>query len=143
MVCGQTLVPRSCLSELYTPHRLLFTDVGACSFFYFYIYSFLRMLSVKKLIPFTSRGSQSSKSHKATLVEELVLGFIAGVASRAVSTPLNIITLRTQTTREQDEDEGEGDVSKARALRPANSGGLTDIVKLIYKEQGLAGFWRG
>ena len=101
------------------------------------------MLSVKKLIPFTSRESQSSKSHKPTLVEELVLGFIAGVASRAVSTPLNIITLRTQTTRGQDEDEGEGDGSKAPSSRPTNPGGIVDIVKLIYKEQGLAGFWRG
>lgn len=99
------------------------------------------MLSVKKLIPFTSRGSQSSKSHKPTLIEELVLGFIAGVASRAVSTPLNIITLRTQTEREEDEDED--DVDRTRSPRPVNSGGIVEIVKLIYKEQGLAGFWRG
>ncbi|KJA28773.1 hypothetical protein HYPSUDRAFT_82352 [Hypholoma sublateritium FD-334 SS-4] len=111
------------------------------NFFYFYIYSFLRMLSVKNLIPFTSRGSQSSKSHKPTLMEELVIGFIAGVASRAVSTPLNIITLRTQTGRE--EDKYEVDVAKTRPPRPADSGGIIEIVKLVYKEQGLAGFWRG
>lgn len=110
------------------------------SFFYFYIYSFLRMLSVNKLIPFTGQHRRSSKAHKPTLFEELVLGLIAGIASRAISTPLNIITLKIQTERKDDDDD---DDDKDEASIPESSRGLVDIVKLIYKEQGLVGFWRG
>jgi len=63
-----------------------------------------------------------------------VLGFIAGVASRVISTPLNIVTLRLQTEREDEEKIGSDST---------NIKGVSDVVKLIYKEQGLGGFWRG
>ncbi|KAF8190829.1 mitochondrial carrier domain-containing protein [Pholiota molesta] len=107
------------------------------SFFYFYFYSFLRFLSTKRSIPIIGRNTRSSKSHKPTLIEELFLGFLAGVASRAVSTPLEIVTLKMQTERENDDDsdETDGEVTENK--------GIIDIVKLIYQEQGLAGFWRG
>ncbi|KAF9478133.1 mitochondrial carrier [Pholiota conissans] len=111
------------------------------SFFYFYIYSFLRFLSTKRLVPFLGRNSQSHKRHKPSLFEELILGFIAGVASRAVATPLNIITLRMQTERTHDDDDDYGD-DEVESEEPKYQG-ITEIVKLIYKEQGLAGFWRG
>lgn len=67
------------------------------------------------------------------MIEELLLGFIAGVASRAVSTPLNIVTLRLQAEREGEEEEPSASTSL----------GIMGTVKLIYKEQGLASFWRG
>ncbi|KAF9562990.1 mitochondrial carrier [Agrocybe pediades] len=108
------------------------------NFFYFYFYSFLRSLSTRGRIPSTT--AKKSGPHKPSLLEELVLGFIAGVASRAISTPLNIVTLRIQTERE-DADEFE-DVSTSS--EPAKKeAGITDVVKAIYKEQGLKGFWRG
>lgn len=66
------------------------------------------------------------------MVEELVLGFIAGVASRAVSTPLNIVTLKLQTEREDVEESME-----------SRSMGMIDIIRSIYKKHGLVGFWRG
>lgn len=66
------------------------------------------------------------------MIEELILGFIAGVASRVVSTPLNIVTLKLQTEREDVEESVE-----------SRSMGMTDIIKSIYKDQGLVGFWRG
>jgi adenine nucleotide transporter 17 len=94
-------------------------------------------LSTKRLIPTIGRNTRSSKPHKPTLIEELFLGFLAGVASRAVSTPLEIVTLKMQTERENDDDSDEidGEVTENK--------GIIDIVKLIYQEQGLAGFWRG
>ncbi|KAF8886036.1 hypothetical protein BD779DRAFT_1532170, partial [Infundibulicybe gibba] len=61
-------------------------------------------------------------------MEELVLGFLAGVASRSISMPLNIITLKLQTDREESE---------------TPSKGITAVIKQIYNHQGLAGFWRG
>lgn len=68
-------------------------------------------------------------------MEEILLGFIAGVASRAVSTPLNIVTLRLQIEQENDGDEEE-DVEES----VPRVGG---VVKIIYKEDGIWGFWRG
>ncbi|PPQ92429.1 hypothetical protein CVT25_008650 [Psilocybe cyanescens] len=82
-----------------------------------------------------SGGSTKAKSsviYKPSMIEELILGFIAGVASRVVSTPLNIVTLKLQTEREDVEESVE-----------SRSMGMTDIIKSIYKDQGLVGFWRG
>ncbi|KAF8161406.1 mitochondrial carrier domain-containing protein [Crassisporium funariophilum] len=108
------------------------------NFLYFYFYSFLRSLSTRRLISFrnTARIKKPGtiSAHKPTILEELFLGFIAGVASRAITTPLNIITFRLQTEREDEEDAG---------AEQANPKGITDIVNLIFLEQGLAGFWRG
>lgn len=49
--------------------------------------------------------------------------------------PLNIVTLRLQTEREEKE-EGEKPAILTRS-------GIIGTIKLVYKEQGLGGFWRG
>ncbi|KDR75555.1 hypothetical protein GALMADRAFT_68813 [Galerina marginata CBS 339.88] len=108
------------------------------NFFYFYCYAFLRSLSTRRLLSLRTRSStkpQISGSHKPTMIEELILGFIAGVASRAISTPLNIVTLRLQTEREVSEVDTENKINKPM--------GMIDVVKAIYQEAGLSGFWRG
>ncbi|KAF9522311.1 mitochondrial carrier domain-containing protein [Crepidotus variabilis] len=111
------------------------------SFFYFYCYSFLRSLSTRRKL--SLRGSTSLKPHKPSLLEELLLGFIAGVASRAISTPLNMVTLQLQAQNEDDphnnsqSSEEESDSSR----KPVES--VPDIVKDIYSKGGLMGFWRG
>jgi len=66
-----------------------------------------------------------------------LLGFIAGVASRAVSTPLNIITLKLQVEQENEGDEEAG----PQWEEPVS--GVGKVVKKIYQEQGILGFWRG
>ncbi|KAJ7072887.1 mitochondrial carrier domain-containing protein [Mycena amicta] len=112
----------------------LVTDTGATllsNFFYFYVYSFLRYLSTRRRLSLNPKASQISAPHKPGLGEEIILGFIAGVASRAVSTPLNIITTRLQLESDADEDEG------------SEKEDVTGIVNKIYREQGLRGFWRG
>lgn len=119
----------------------LVTDTVAkalSNFLYFYFYTWLRGLSTHRYLSLGSlMGRHSSKPqspHKPGMAEEVLLGFLAGVASRAISTPLNIVTLRLQTERE-DEDEGQ-----PKAL---HSTGIVNVVKSMYKEHGLAGFWRG
>lgn len=42
-----------------------------------------------------------------------------------------------QTERENDDDSDEID------SEVTENKGIADIVKLVYKEQGLSGFWRG
>ncbi|KAJ3576504.1 hypothetical protein NP233_g387 [Leucocoprinus birnbaumii] len=115
----------------------LATDTAAKSlsnFFYFYFYTWLRGLSTHGYISLSLQPRKPGRAHKPGMGEELLLGFLAGVASRAISTPLNIITLRLQTERE-DEEEGQ-----AKAL---HSTSIVDTMRLVYREQGLSGFWRG
>ncbi|TFK26339.1 mitochondrial carrier [Coprinopsis marcescibilis] len=143
------------------------------SFFYFYFYSFLRSLSTHgfrnlPLLRNAGKTLPSKRIHTPSLLEELLLGFIAGVASRAVSTPLNIITLRLQAERsdaDDVEDAGEDikeyemeqvDKNLGNLATSSNAGsprsyspvpkedmGVLDIAKLIYDEKGWKGFWKG
>ncbi|KAJ7163456.1 mitochondrial carrier domain-containing protein [Mycena crocata] len=116
----------------------LLTDTGATllsNFFYFYFYAFLRYLLTRRRLSLNSKPSPLAHPHKPSLLEEVLLGFIAGVASRAVSTPLNIVTLRLQIENENDEEEESG-----VELPSARVGG---VVNKIYKEEGILGFWRG
>ncbi|KAF5317175.1 hypothetical protein D9611_003753 [Ephemerocybe angulata] len=143
------------------------------NFFYFYFYSFLRTMSTHGLeasitLPALRRvlrlqeGKSKNKHHQPSLLEDILLGFVAGVASRAVSTPLNIITLRLQEERadEEDDDESGSDSGSERALSPSLSEtaegvqspspkkkkedmGILGIARMIYEEEGIRGFWKG
>lgn len=107
------------------------------------------------------------------MMEDILLGVIAGAASRAISSPLNIITLRLQAERAETEDEDapvqdklEGNGVRAHEIeqveqeegslvdsygevpRSSDNGSKDDmgffgVVRLIYGEQGWKGFWRG
>ncbi|KAF8829491.1 hypothetical protein HHX47_DHR3000601 [Lentinula edodes] len=74
----------------------------------------------------------------ATVWQDLALGFMSGVASRAVSMPLSIITLRLQTGRHEDSYES-GMVNQEPEAR---GNAVIQTVKKIYEEQGFSGFWR-
>ncbi|KAJ7125346.1 mitochondrial carrier domain-containing protein [Mycena epipterygia] len=116
------------------------TDTGATllsNFFYFYFYAGLRYLLTRRRLSLNSKPTHLARPHKPSLVEEILLGFIAGVASRAVSTPLNIITLRLQVENDNDDDE-EGSVDAKQS-----SAGVGGVVKKIYDNEGVLGFWRG
>ncbi|KIY46218.1 mitochondrial carrier [Fistulina hepatica ATCC 64428] len=108
-------------------------DIGATllsNFFYFYLYAFFRRVA--------TRGG---KRHKLAFILELAIGFAAGVASRAISTPLNIVALRLQTA--EDDDDYDGDrktMDDDQAYRPQT---FTSVIRDIYATDGLAGFWRG
>ncbi|KAF8058781.1 mitochondrial carrier domain-containing protein [Lyophyllum atratum] len=133
------IVRKDGISALYDG---IWTDTGATllsNFLYFYFYSFLRSLSTTRVLNFrAARKGGNIPPHKPSMLEELVLGFIAGVASRAVSTPLNIITLRLQVEGATDHDDGDGD-----RIGTPKDGGMVAAVKHIYEESGLIGFWRG
>jgi len=101
------------------------------NFLYFYIYAALHKLSRKR----------------KTALEELLIGSLAGIFSRLVTTPLSTVTVRKQTaakTRQkdtekgvqavEDEDDDESDYSAVTSI---------SIAKDIYESQGLSGFWRG
>ncbi|KAJ7270129.1 mitochondrial carrier domain-containing protein [Mycena haematopus] len=126
--------------DLYTG---LGTDTGAtllANFFYFYFYAFLRYLLTRRRLSLNSKPSRLAHPYKPSLAEEVLLGFIAGVASRAVSTPLNIVTLKLQIQIEQ-ENEGDEDFETAADKAPVT--GVGRVVKKIYRDGGVRGFWRG
>ncbi|KAJ7658519.1 mitochondrial carrier domain-containing protein [Mycena rosella] len=128
------IIKKHGFQDLYTG---LATDTGATllsNFFYFYFYAGLRYLLTRRQLTLNPKPANLARPHKPSLLEELLLGFIAGVASRAVSTPLNIVTLRLQVENDNDEEEGD--------LKPSVSG-VGGVVKKIYDEQGILGFWRG
>lgn len=95
------------------------------NFLYYYCYTFLR----KTFPPSKSRANFPS----AVIFFEVALGFLAGVASRAITTPLNVVTFRLQTERETEED----------AAKVAKSRGIIGILKSLYAEEGILGFYRG
>jgi hypothetical protein len=81
-------------------------------------------------------------------VEELGVGFIAGVASRAISQPLSVITVRLQTEAEGGDDEAGDERDNEKGCvneqeRKSISRGVSSTVKRIYDEQGWEGFWGG
>ena len=93
---------------------------------------------------------RSGKSKAAPILlsvgEELGIGFIAGIASRAISTPLSVITVRLQTETEGEDESGELDPEKGNEAEAARRGEPRDVMntfRRIYEEQGLGGFWGG
>ncbi|KAG6920123.1 hypothetical protein DXG01_004889 [Tephrocybe rancida] len=72
------------------------------------------------------------------MAEELILGFIAGVLSRAVSTPLSMITLQLQAQDTADEDSDD----EGHTVEPLKKGNVATAARGIYKVHGFFGFWR-
>ncbi|KAL1729484.1 mitochondrial carrier domain-containing protein [Schizophyllum commune] len=135
------IVDRHGLPALYTGLSPDTIATLLSNFFYFYFYSFFRSLLLRK------KDASSKKVKPAlSIVQELALGLIAGAASRAISTPLNIITLRMQNARDEDQSDASSDESSDVSSEDGDSGtasSLSGVVKDIYEREGLVGFWRG
>lgn len=116
------------------------------SFLYFYFYSFLRGILARRKSP-SPRVKSKAAPVLLSAAEELGIGFLAGLASRAISQPLSVITVRLQTEGEDDSSESGSDKGSvyddSETEAHATSAGVTGTVKKIYAEQGLEGFWGG
>ncbi|KAH7905098.1 mitochondrial carrier domain-containing protein [Hygrophoropsis aurantiaca] len=109
----------------------LTTDAGATllsSFLYYYAYSFLRSL--------LTRGK--SKTAMLSVPQELATGYLAGIFSRALTTPLSIITVQLQTERD---DNGSDNHDTSDSL-PTETG-FRAVCRSIYRAEGVRGFWKG
>lgn len=85
-----------------------------------------------------ARGSSGPDVKKVAAVtlsapQELGIGFLAGVLSRLVTTPLSVITVRLQVTNENDDD-----IDSAQP-----DAGIISTMREIHSEDGIAGFWKG
>jgi hypothetical protein len=79
------------------------------------------------------------------VTKELGIGFVAGVASKLISTPLRVVTTRLQTERDDKEanEDMDGDAFEDTVEEMRTTGGVRGVVERIYADEGLAGFWRG
>ena len=151
-----------------TSHILLKSWLGASlttilawlSFLYFYFYTLLHAVVARR------RGSSNTPllqtlKHALTsptkpvllgVPTELAIGFVAGVASRAVSTPFSVVTVRLQTEDDDNDSDSDSEDQQSNASAPvpseaqhtrAPTAGFFDVVRSIYANEGLAGFWAG
>jgi solute carrier family 25 (peroxisomal adenine nucleotide transporter), member 17 len=109
------------------------------SFIYFYLYSFLRT----KLLKRKSVGDEKAKlTAMLSIPEELLIGLVSGIGSKVITTPLSVITVHLQTDKHDNEVDLEKQESATSNLEGKQSNFMR-VVKRIYSESGLAGFWRG
>ncbi|PIL32765.1 transporter [Ganoderma sinense ZZ0214-1] len=123
------------------------------NFLYFYFYTLLHALAARRRAASNAPLLQTVKRAITSPTRpvllgaptELAIGFIAGVASRAISTPLSVITVRLQTSDEEDGTESETEVltvPKATSVKTRSSG-FCEVLRSIYAEESLSGFWAG
>ena len=139
-----TVLSKYVHSHSYSPH----SDLFPYSFLYFYFYSFLRTLMVRRKMRLSTARATKGRSVPIMLSvsEELGIGVFAGVASRAISMPLNLITVRLQTETEGEDEPRGMNAAKDRsgeAKSNCPSSGVISTLHKIYDEEGLRGFWRG
>lgn len=129
-------------------HSIVVTTIN--SFLYFYFYTLLHAIVARRR---NSSNTSTLNALKRALASptkpvllgvptELAVGFVAGVASRAVSTPLSVVAVRMQTG-DDDEDDPENASSSGSNDARRTSPGITEVIRSIYSEHGLSGFWAG
>lgn len=134
--CNLTLEVSQCAVHLQVTMRLTYI----LSFLYFYFYSFLRTFITRRRIG-ASPGVKVAKPILLSMPEEIGIGFLAGVASRAISTPLSVVTVRLQTASENEEEEKPDEEKGDGVTRPVAS--PIQVLRDINTEEGLRGLWRG
>jgi len=111
-------------------------------FFYYYAYSFFRSQLIKRKARSSHQLLGSSKTPVLHAAEELAVGFFAGIASRLVSSPLSMVTVRLQSS-EEEENDAEDDESGTSSKGKKGKKTVTSVVRDIYDKDGLLGFWTG
>ncbi|KAJ3483358.1 hypothetical protein NLI96_g6364 [Meripilus lineatus] len=112
------------------------------NFLYFYFYSFLRTLFARRRIG-TRTGMKNTKPVLLSMPEEIGIGFLAGVASRAITTPLSVVTVRLQTATEDDNEDDEFREEERNPELAVSTVSTLQVIHDIYLEDGIKGLWRG
>ncbi|OSC98404.1 mitochondrial carrier [Trametes coccinea BRFM310] len=125
------------------------------NFLYFYFYTLLHAIVARRRAAATNvpllgtlKRALTSPTPPALLgvPTELAVGFFAGVASRAMSTPLSVVTVRLQTGGDDNEADDSSDEDGGEEAMSPNSkkpSRFSEVIHDIYSEQGLSGFWAG
>ncbi|KZT03946.1 mitochondrial carrier [Laetiporus sulphureus 93-53] len=130
------------------------------NFLYFYFYTLLHAIVARRrahssapLLTALKRAlTAPTPPVPLGISAELAVGFVAGVASRAVSTPLSVITIRLQSGDEDDDEDSTAAATEHNESGKREAGvpspvktreSLMDVVRSVYAEQGFRGFWAG
>ena len=130
MVSVQIRLQQSSLSEFKAHGSTRFRLSYMCSFLYFYAYTLLRALVLRRA---SSSSSKPARAPTLSMAHELLFGYLAGVTSKMIASPLSVVTVRLQTARENDEEELSGSTAKDVAA----------TLQSIYEDEGWKGFWKG
>ena len=101
------------------------TKTIADSFLFFLAYNFLRQSRI---------NSSATRSKYLPVIDELSVGFLAGAASKFLTTPIANVVTRKQTTAMRRGRDGSAKTTQAP---------ISSIAEAIYHERGLQGFWSG
>lgn len=145
----QTIVKEEGWSGLYRGLGSDSLSTGLSNFIYFYTYSFLiARLTTRKL----RRAPPAAKGAPVlSALEELAIGCLAGVLSKAVVTPLSNVTVRQQTSTaakvksdaEGEKERGDVDDSDDEDGTYGTAPSMSEIIHDILQEKGWTGLWSG
>ena len=130
MVLVQIRLQQSCPSEFKAHGSTRFRLSYMCSFLYFYAYTLLRALVLRRA---SSSSSKPARAPTLSMAHELLFGYLAGVASKMIASPLSVVTVRLQIAREKDDEGLPGSTVKDVAA----------TVQSVYEDEGWKGFWKG
>lgn len=80
---------------------------------------------------------------RLSTVEELSAGFLSGVISRLCSTPFSIVAVRQQVDTDKNELDVASSISPDKPLKIRRDTTIRGVMRRIYKEEGIFGFWKG
>lgn len=86
---------------------------------------------------------KNTKPVLLSMPEEIGIGFLAGVASRAITTPLSVVTVRLQTATEDDNEDDEFREEERNPELAVSTVSTLQVIHDIYLEDGIKGLWRG
>lgn len=109
-------------------------SVFLSAFFYFYSYEILRKGRMKQAARYTKSGRPPAT---LPVVEELLIGSLAGMFCKLITAPLSTIVTRQQTAAVVSDSIDE----KGSHHKPETS--ALGIAREIYAEKGIFGFWTG
>ncbi|KIM29719.1 hypothetical protein M408DRAFT_106520 [Serendipita vermifera MAFF 305830] len=79
-----------------------------------------------------------------SIPEELLIGFLSGVVSKGLTTPLSVITVQLQSEADEDTDEinaqKQGHVGDQVRMPGSN---IRRVIHQIYSDAGIGGFFKG
>ena len=120
------------VQEMLKKIRVLYSGLGASLFgttvsqgVYFYFYSVLRGVAVK-------RRKRGAKGMELQVGESLAIASLAGMANVLLTNPIWMVATRMQTYRSLD-----------TSHKKIGSPNALSVIKSIFSEYGLGGFWNG
>jgi hypothetical protein len=115
------------------------------SYIYFYLYSTLHQLAIRRHAAMSTvplgdspalKGSKEKKAAVLGTAEELLIGMLSGIISKGIVLPVSAVCRRQQM---EDDDDHHGHA--AGQAGPKEKVSLVESIKAIHREQGFLGLY--